>query len=356
MRNSIISDNNLVPQAVRILATWFPRGWRLAKAKQGKASNRQADALFKLRAPDGTTTTIVLEAKRSVDPKDVWALAGQMKAYQAMSSAIPVIVAPFLSPRTRDRLREAGLSYLDLAGNAHVIADRPAILIELNGLEKNPLREERRAGSLKGKKAGRIVRYLCDFLGPIGIRALARKTGTDPGYVSRVLFLLDREALIKREARGPVTDTDWQGLIRRWAEDYSPLEDKSKVKTYLEPRGLSALLEKLKEKSFRYSMSGSLAASRVAPIAPPQLALCYVDDPALVAGDLELRPAEVGGNVILAEPFDPVVYERTWKREGITFAALSQTAVDLLTSPGRSPSEGDALITWMKEHEHEWRH
>lgn len=32
---------------------------------------------------------------------------------------------------------------------------------------------------------------------------------------------------------------------------------------------------------------------------------------------------------------DPVVSERTWTEEGLTFAALSQVVADLLTSPGR---------------------
>ena len=27
----------------------------------------------------------------------------------------------------------------------------------------------------------------------------------------------------------------------------------------------------------------------------------------------------------------------------------------LLTSPGRGPAEGDALLEWMREHEEEWR-
>jgi hypothetical protein len=80
-----------------------------------------------------------------------------------------------------------------------------------------------------------------------------------------------------------------------------------------------------------------------------------VDSAEAFAGDLDLRPAESGANILLAEPFDPVVYERTWKRQQITFAAPTQIAVDLLTSPGRGPAEADELLSWMGQNEDAWR-
>ena len=54
-------------------------------------------------------------------------------------------------------------------------------------------------------------------------------------------------------------------------------------------------------------------------------------------------------------PFDPVIFERTSQKKGVTVAAMSQIAADLLTSPGRGPNEAEALIEWMGEHENVWR-
>lgn len=42
------------------------------------------------------------------------------------------------------------------------------------------------------------------------------------------------------------------------------------------------------------------------------------------------------------------MYERAIKRDGLTVAAPTQIAVDLLTGSGRMPSEGDEMIAWMK--------
>ena len=56
------------------------------------------------------------------------------------------------------------------------------------------------------------------------------------------------------------------------------------------------------------------------------------------------RSTETGANVMLLAPFDNVVFERTWKDGGLTLVAPSQVAVDLLTSPGRAPSEAEAIL------------
>jgi len=58
---------------------------------------------------------------------------------------------------------------------------------------------------------------------------------------------------------------------------------------------------------------------------------------------------------MLARPFDTVVFDRTFKRDGLQFVSLSQAAADLLTGPGRSPEEAESLIEWMKAHEDAWR-
>ena len=145
-----------------------------------------------------------------------------------------MLVAPFLSSRTRERLEEHGVGYIDLTGNVRVALDRPALFVHTRGAQRDPRREERPARTLKGAKAARIVRALCDFAPPAGVRELAERARTDPGYVSRVFTLLEKEDLIHREIRGPVTRVDWQALIRRWTEDYS-LFGSNRAGSYLEP-------------------------------------------------------------------------------------------------------------------------
>jgi hypothetical protein len=172
------------------------------------------------------------------------------------------------------------------------------------------------------------------------------KAGVDVSYASRLVDWLEREAVLTRRPRGPVQAVHQAQLIRRWAEDYAVLKSND-ARSFLDPRGLDNFMKRLRKSRSRYAVTGSLAAARIAPIAPSRLAMVYVDDPDRAAVSLELRPTESGANIMLLGPFDSVVFDRTWNDELTTFVAPSQTAVDLLTSPGRSPAEGEAILEWM---------
>jgi hypothetical protein len=125
--------------------------------------------------------------------------------------------------------------------------------------------------------------------------------------------------------------------------------------SFLAPRGLQTVVDALKKLRGGYTVSGSWAANLLAPVAPARLLLCYADDVFALAKRLDLRQVEAGLNVILAQPFDPVVAERTIKRDRLVIAAPSQIVADLMTSPGRGPNEAEALIEWMRQNEDAWR-
>jgi len=346
--NTGYSGNRLVADIADLLAKRLPPGWQASPSGPAK---REKAPILKIRRPGAPAGVLRLEAKSRIEPRDVDSLASALRPTPAQ----PVlVVAPFISPRTQERLKAKGLGYADLTGNVCLSLSEPGLYIETTGATENPEPQARDRKSLKGPKAGRLVRALCDFRSPIGLRELAKRAGVDAGYASRVIDFLNREALVVREPRGPVTSVDWSALLKRWSQEYSPFQGKRAV-MYLAARGLSGVTEKLKNTSVRFAVSGSWAAAQVAPVAPPRLLLVYVDRPAAVATDLDLRPAEVGANVALATPFDSVVYERTSTKAGVTIAALSQVAADLLTSPGRGPNEAEALMEWMRDHEDAWR-
>jgi hypothetical protein len=338
----------------------LPAGWdtelELRPRRPLGARSGRPDALLTTRAPDGTTARLLVETKRRIDPKLVPVVVDQLARYQSSRDDGGMVTAAFLSPRTRELLAETRLSYADATGNMLLRLDRPAVYIESQGADMDPWAKpgDRPLRSLKGPTAGRIVRALCDFRPPFKVERLVELSGTSLGSVARVFGLLDREGLIEREPRGPVTSVKWADLIRRWADDYAFARTNTTYR-FLEARGITNLLKNLKSASWSYAITGSLAGAAVAPVTSPALASIYVKDVAWAADALRLRPAERGVNVLLVKPFDSVVFERTWLREGLCYAGYSQVAVDLLTGPGRSQSEGDALLDWLREHEDAWR-
>jgi hypothetical protein len=334
-----MKEANTVRQASRVLGERLPAGWKqkLIPAKTRSAS----DAVLEITGPDGAKTRLVVEVKASLFPRDVDAL--RQNRVEGPSGEGGLIVAPFLTPSTRRRLREYSLNYLDLTGNLRLVTARPGLYVETSGVDADPNPPKGPQRSLRGPKAGRVVRALCDFPLPLTISDLASKAGVDVSYASRLVDWLTREALLTRTPRGPVLKVDRPRLIRRWSEDYDVFKS-NEVRSFLDPRGLTNLVRNLTQSRFRYAVTGSLAANRIAPIAPARLALVYVDDPETAAAALKLRPTEAGTNVILLVPFDSVVFERTTIDQQVTYVAPSQAGADLLTGPGRAPSEAEAIL------------
>ena len=350
--NMLIRDNEIVRLGVAELARRLPQGWLVEGL--GQASRpKSVGAEISIVGPDGRRGVVLLEAKRSLDPRQAMELASHSQQRRP-DDPITLVISPYLTPGVRDRLESAGIGYVDLTGNARFELTNPGLYLETSGADRDPEPSRRPTRSLRGPKAGRIVRVLCDLRGPFGVRELAARTGLDAGYVSRLLALLNRESLVERGPRGRVVKVDWERLLRRWAQDV-PLENRGETASYLEPRGLPALLGRLPSSGLRHVMTGSLAASRLAPIAPPRLAVLYVESLERAAQSLGLRPAETGANVLLVLPNDEWVFEGPTEAKGVSYAAPSQAAADLLTSPGRGPAEGDELIRWMAANEEKWR-
>jgi hypothetical protein len=315
------------------------------------------DAWLKVGAPDGTSQIAIVEIETRLEPRFVPIVVDRLRRYREVQGDLAALVAArYLSPRTRELLADHGIGYFDATGNLRLVLEHPAVYIETAGAMSDPwpAHSDAKLRSLKGPIAGRVVRALCDLRPPYGIQELAERSGTSLASVSRVCTFLDLEALIVRGKRGRVVDVKWPELIHRWTADYN-FAKANISRTFLEPRGLPALLAKLQDTAEPYSVTGSLAATGVAPIAAPRLATIYVTDIEQAGDDLRLRPADAGANVILAEPFDAVAFDRRVQRDGIYYAAFSQVAADLLTSPGRGPAEGEELIRWMERHEDAWR-
>lgn len=343
-------NRTLAREALRALSNRLPGGWTAREAPLERVG--PLALAFEIVGPNQSAATVMIEARASLDPKGARVLLDVLDEQPRRGPL--VVVARYLSATTRERLRKGGVSYLDLTGNVRIVLSEPGLFIETHGASEDPDREERPARSLRGPKAGRVVRALIDNERPLGVRALAAQTKLDAGYVSRVLALLEKEALITRVDRGRTESVDWPSLLRRWAND-APLETRGTISKFLEPRGLSILLDRLTNSTDRYAVTGSLAAAAIAPIAPPRLAIIWMDDASAAALRLGLRQADAGANVLLVEPRDHIVFEGAHTSGGVCYAASSQVAADLLTSPGRGPAEGEELIGWMEKHEKEWR-
>lgn len=358
--NIDIRETDLVDAAITWLQARVPSTWtaersrRDTQAAEGAAAS--VDAFIDLRAPNGTYTTVAVEARQSMEPRDVERLLpGLARSLRTLAGNVPLlVVAAWLSPRTQQLLAAEDLNFVDLTGNALIRLDNPAMYIQTVGAERNPAPAARGPATIRGPKAARLVRLLADVRPPYGVRELAGAAQLTAGYVSRLLDALDRDALIERGRRGIVEDVDVAGLLRAWAIGYDVFKPEL-LRTFVAPSGAAAALERLAAVSTRTLVTGSFAAVRVAAVAAPSLLAVYCQDVAATARELELLPADEGANVTLLRPFDEVVWARGSTVDGVSYAASSQVVVDCLSGNGRMPAEGEALLAWMLDHEERWR-
>lgn len=328
--------------AVIQLRALIPDSWDVSGAAMAKG-----DGTIRFRSPTGASAEVPVEAKDRFEPRDVPSLP--------LDAEPRIVLSRWLSPRARDLLRQRGVGYIDSTGNVDLRIDRVGIFVRADGADRDPRPRPTKGPTLRGPRAWALLRTLVEVDPPFGVRDVSAALDVDAGYVSRVLRVLEDELLIERLPRGPVTTVDWEGTLRKIVSTYSLL-DSNQTTTWVAAGGPEQLLRDLRGKrAGRWVVSGSFGARRLSPIAAPEVALIYADDVERVAKAGRLLPATRGSNVVLAEPYDAIVYERTWDDDDIVYVSPAQLAIDCLTGPGRMPAEGEALLQWMRRNARRWR-
>jgi hypothetical protein len=337
MSNIAPSDNVVLRHAVEEIQRCLPGHWSTVVAMK---TNDVADARLTIKTPAGASAALAIGARRQLDPRLVAEVAGALRTAAADAH---VVIAPFLGPRTRERLAEEGIGYVDMAGNMRLVLDRPTVFISSRGEESSPWAVPRSTRSLHAPKACRIVRALADGEGPFGVRQLASFAGTDPGYVSRLLDLFHRDEIIEREPRGPVMAVHLGRLIRRWAEDYRFVEAHRFVPV-VHPHGVPGALARLRDAQVPHAVTARAGAAALSGTALPGTVAVYVDNPERVAAILGADATDGGANLLLIDPFDPFVFEGAWEASGLRYAARAQIIADLLGSPAPAPAQAASLL------------
>jgi len=357
MEKNSMTERELLDAAVAALRLRLPSMW--AVEQQASAGDPEASDLV-IKSPNtGSQTLVFVEVKTDVSPRDVEALIGGpwRRWRRQMGNQPLLLVAPYIGPRVRELLTEENVSYLDLTGNIRISLDYPGVYIEAEGARKDP-RSGKARSAVRGAKAGAVVRVLIDAVPPYTGVDIARAANVNEGYLSRILDTLVDEGLIDR-ARTGVTRVDWPAMLQRRA---SALDLFRPVGTYrfVARQGPSALVDRLRSRppASRWppTVTGSFAAAKIAPVAAPALLVAYTMDPQALADELELLPAESGADTVLIRPENDIAFARADRDGGMAWAAPSQVAIDCLAGTGRMPSEGEALIGWMRENENEWRY
>ena len=150
-------------EAVQKLRNRLPRSWSLYEAP-GLESPKGigVDAQLRLRAPDGTESLVLVEAKRLLNSRDVPSVLESLREAAARldpsESVVLLLASRYLPETTQERIAEAGASYADATGNLMLLSDRPGLFLRDRGAERDPWRGP---GRPRGRCAARQPRASC---------------------------------------------------------------------------------------------------------------------------------------------------------------------------------------------------
>ena len=328
--------------AFSTIRSLLPDAWNLEVT-----GRNDAGGVVRVVAPDGTPGEVAIEVRERLTTRDA--------AVLPTPDGPTIVAAPWLSPRTRELLETGGLNYIDQTGNVCLSVDRPGLVIRTEGAARDPSPAPRKGPNLRGPRAWALLRTLAEVRPPYGVSDISTALETDPGYVSRLLTALSDELLITRRPRQPIRAVEWESVLRQMAITYSLLGANDTTSWVASAGPEQFLVDLAADEVEEWALTGSFAAADLVSVTAPTVAVVYCEDPERIAEVTRLREVLTGGNVILSRPYNPIVFERTWRRGDPTNASLAQVVVDCLTGPGRMPSEGEALLDWMRNNAPRWQ-
>lgn len=301
---------------------------------------------------------IVIEFKKTTSAGSVAAAAKRVKEYARLvdEQALPLVAVPFMGDVGRKACEEAGVSWLDLSGNARIVA--PGIRVIVSG-QPNLFRSAGRPSNLFAPKSSRVVRWLLIHADKsMSQREIALSTGLDEGFVSRLVARLENESFVVRDERGAVRPENPALLLDAWREVYRFSKHAVRL-GHVAARSGDTLLwfvhDILSERKVEHAATGLAAAWAHTRFAAFRTVTMYLsEDPPLAAlKELGWGDDPRGANLWLVVPNDAGVLQGVAEVNGIPCVHPLQVYLDLKDQPERSAEAAERFrtefLTWRSD-------
>ena len=251
---------------------------------------------------------------------------------------IPLLAVPYMGEPARERCAQAGLPWLDLSGNARILA--PGVFYQNLG-HPNLFRRPGRPENAFGPKGSRIARrLLMEPSETVRQRILASSTGLDEGHVSRIVGKLLESGLVERSREG-IRVADANLLLDSWREEYR-FDRHTVLRGHIAAgsgdgltRSLAGTLSKMEVTYAVTALPAAWLWTRHAGFRLTTVYLSEIPSAALLA-DTGFREEPRGANSWLVIPNDEGVFDGASEVEGVRCVHPVQAYLDLKDHPERA--------------------
>ena len=325
--NRIQKEHNILDQA--IAALYRETTLQLAVVEHDAyVNNQQIDAIVKVGANE---PTLLVEIKKWANHTNVGTLIHQMEQIAKPDKVL--LVADFINPIMGEKLKEAGIQYIDTIGNAHI--NLPPIHIYLKGNrpeQQTNIREKTgRAFQPTGMKVVFAFLKNPDLVNKT-YRTIADQTQVALGTIREVFHDLTARGLLVTGTKGREL-TNFDQLLNQWVEHY-PYRLMKKQRIGLFTTNDPAWWQKIDPEVFGAQWGGEIAAAEYTHYLNPKDVTIYIPKTKMAALIREahlrkIQPDEHPETYIdLIEPF-------WWQEETINLTHLVHPLIayaDLIAS------------------------
>lgn len=320
---------------------------RIESPKANNGGNIQIDARVQMQP-----RLLLAQVKNNGQPRLARLAVYELKDRLAgKADAYGIFIAPYISPEAGKICEDAGIGYLDLAGNC--LLSFETIYIRQTGAPNLKV-QKRYLRSLYSPKAERILRaMLTEPKRGWKVAELAQAVEVSLGQVANVKKLLtDREWLGVNDAGMYLSKPG--ALLDDWSKTYNYRRNQIyEFYSLTEPAKTEARLAEACERlGVRYALTSFSGAIRIAPMVRYNRAAAYVEgDPSAVAAAAQIKPVDSGPNILLLMPYDEGVFYAASSIGGMLTASPVQVYLDVIGSRARGQEAAEAI---RRELEAKW--